>query len=276
MQTSGLHRYSLAVAALTLLLVITGAAVTSVQRDSLVPATPEQQIHRWVALAVSLLTIGLAFRLSRVSDRPALAKLGWAALALVVVQAVIGMLAPSAAAIHAVLAQIFFGVTVAIAVVTSAEWSGPAEHIEDQMRPPMPTLANITLAMVLAQIMLGAAVRHKMMGAISHIGFAILVALMAFLLGMCVLHQAPQHRRLRPAAVLVMTMVGVQVFLGFGAFILKLMMDEGTLPVMIVTAAHVTTAALVLGSTVLLDFEIHRYLKAGLAHRAGARPTVAS
>jgi hypothetical protein len=45
--------------------------------------------------------------------------------------------------------------------------------------------------------------------------------------------------------------------------------------VVIVTTAHVTTAALVLGSTVLLDLEIHRYMKAGLPHRA-ARPTVAS
>jgi heme A synthase len=275
MLTSGLHRYSMAVAALTLLLVITGAVVTSSQRGTLVAATPEQQIHFWVAVAVGLLTIGLALRLSRITDRPWFGKLGWGALGLVIVQAAIGILAPSASAVHAVLAQIFFGLTVAIAVLTSAEWSGKAEQIDDQMRPPMPTLANITLAMVLVQIMLGAAVRHKLLGAISHIGFAIIVALMALLLGMCVLHQAPEHRRLRPAAVCLMVIIGVQVFLGFGAFILKLMMDETALAVAIVSTAHVTTAALVLGSTVLLDLEIHRYMKAGLPHRA-ARPTVAS
>jgi heme A synthase len=275
MQTSGLHRYSIAVAALTLLLVITGAVVTSSQRGSPVPAMPEQQIHFWVAVAVGLLTIGLAFRLSRVADRPWFGKLGWGALGLVLAQAAIGLLSPSAAAVHAVVAQVFFGLTVAIAVLTSAEWSGKAEQIDDQMRPPMPTLANITLAMVLVQIMLGAAVRHKMMGAISHIGFAILVALVGLLLGMCVLHQAPEHRRLRPAAVNLMVIIGVQVFLGFGAFILKLMMAETALAVVIVTTAHVTTAALVLGSTVLLDLEIHRYMKAGLPHRE-ARPTVAS
>jgi heme A synthase len=271
MQPSGLHRYSVAVVVLTMLLVITGAVVTSTQPGTPVPATLEQQIHRWAAALVGLLAAGLAFRLSRVEDRPSFNKLGWAALGLVVVQAAIGMLAPSAAAIHAVLAQIFFGTTVAIAVVTSAEWSKPAEQIEDQMRPPMRTLANITLAMILVQIMLGAAVRHKIMNAISHIGFALVVALVAFLLGMCVLHQAPQHRRLRPSAVQLMILVGVQVFLGFASFILKLMMAETALAVAIVTTAHVTTAALVLGSTVLLDLEIHRYMRAGLAHRVGAR-----
>jgi heme A synthase len=276
MLTSGLHRYSMAVAALTLLLVISGAIVTSSQRGTLAPSTPEQQIHFWVAAAVGLLTIGLAFRLSRVADRPWFGKLGWGALGLVIAQAAIGILAPSAAAVHAVLAQIFFGLTVAIAVLTSAEWSGKAEQIDDQMRPPMPILANITLAMVLVQIMLGAAVRHKVMGPISHIGFAIIVALVGLLLGMCVLHQASEHRRLRPAAVHLMVIIGVQVFLGFGAFILKLMMEETALAVAIVTTAHVTTAALVLGSTVLLDLEIHRYMKAGLAHREEARPTVAS
>ncbi|HLI83096.1 MAG TPA: hypothetical protein VKV17_04215 [Bryobacteraceae bacterium] len=281
MQTPGLHRYSLAVAALALILIITGAVVTGTQPATPGPATPEQQIHQWFAAAVGLLTIGLAFRLARAAGQPGLRKLGWAAVVLVVVQAAIGMLAPSAGMIyagfvHAILAQLFFGLTVAIAVVTSGEWSAPAEQIEDQMRPPMPTLANITLAMVLVQITLGAAVRHKVMGAISHIGFAIVVALVALLLGMCVLHQAPQHRRLRPSAVRLMVIVGVQVFLGFGAFILKLMMAETDLAVVIVTAAHVTTAALVLGSTVMLDLELHRYMKAGVPHRAGARPTVAS
>jgi heme A synthase len=266
----------MAVAALTLLVVITGAVVTSSQRETPVSSTPEQQIHLWMAAAVSLLTIGLAFRLSRVADHPWFGKLGWSALGLVIVQAAIGILAPSAAAVHAVLAQVFFGLTVAIAVLTSTEWSGKPELIDDQMRPPMPMLADITLALVLVQIMLGAAVRHKLLGAISHIGFAIIVALVALLLGMCVLHQAPQHRRLRPAAVHLLVIVGVQVFLGFGAFILELMMAETALAVVIVTAAHVTTAALVLGSTVLLDLEIHRYMKAGLPQREAARPTVAN
>jgi heme A synthase len=276
MQISGLHRYSLLVAGFTLLLIVTGTLVTSTLPATPGPVTPEQQIHRWFTAVVGLLTIGLAFRLARAAERPELAKLGWAALALVVVQAAVGMLAPEADMIHAILALLFFGLTVAIAAVTSAEWSAPAEQIEDQMRPPLPVLAHITLAMVLVQITLGAAVRHKVMGSISHIGFAMLVALIALLLGMCVLHQAPEHRRLRPSAVLLMVIVGVQVFLGFGSFILKLMMAETDLAVAIVTAAHVTTAALVLGSTVLLDLEIHRYLKADLPHRAGARPTVAS
>ena len=94
-----------------------------------------------------------------------------------------------------------------------------------------------------------------------------LVALAALMLGMCVLHQAPEHRVLRPAAIHLMVLIGVQVFLGFAAFIMRIMSVDTTLAANIVTAAHVTTAALTLGATVLLKLEIQRYMKAGLPQR---------
>ncbi|MBV8728243.1 MAG: hypothetical protein JO336_00395 [Acidobacteriia bacterium] len=274
METSGLHRYSLAAAAFTLLLVITGAVVTSNQPGGHIPAA-EQWFHQMVAGVVVLLTAGLAWRLSRVADRPAFPKLGWSALGLVVVQAVLPMLAPGAATLHAVLAQVFFGVTAAITVVTAPGWCA-GEMVDDRMRPPLRTLANITLGMVLVQIILGASVRHKVIGALSHIGFAVLVALAAMVLGMCVLNQAPQHRTLRPAAINLMVMTGIQVFLGFGAFIMKLMMADTATGVVVVTVAHVTTAALTLGATVTLTLRIQRYFRAAAPEEASARPSVAS
>jgi heme A synthase len=273
MQTSGLHRYALAVAAFTLLLVISGAVVTgnAGSQPGAQPSGPEQLVHQIVAGAVGLLTIGLAFGLARVPKHPLFAKLGWSAVALVVLQAALGMLVPSAGAIHAILAQLFFGLTVAIVVVTASA-PGEIEMVDDRMRPPMRTVANITIAMVLVQIMLGAAVRHKLLNALSHIGFAVLVALAALMLGMCVLHQAPSHKPLRPAAILLMVITGVQVFLGFTAFILKLMIAETALAAVIVTTAHVTTAALTLGATVVLRLHIQRYMRSAAPQRA----TVAS
>jgi heme A synthase len=274
MQISRLHRYALALAVCTLLLVISGAVVTgnTGNQPGAQPSGPEQFVHRIVAGGVALLTIGLAFALARVPKRPLFARLGFAALALVVLQAALGMLAPSAGAIHAILAQVFFALTVAIVAVTTTEPQGEIEIVKDHMRPSMATVANITLAMVLVQITLGAAVRHKLLGVLSHIGFAVLVALAALMLGMCVLHQAPQHKPLRPAAILLMVITGVQVFLGFAAFILKLMIAETALAAVIVTTAHVTTAALTLGATLMLRLHIQHYMRSAAPQRA----TVAS
>jgi heme A synthase len=130
--------------------------------------------------------------------------------------------------------------------------------------------------MVLVQIVLGASVRHKLLGVMSHIGFAVVVALAALMLGMCVLREAPEHRPLRPAAIQLMVITGIQVFLGFASFILKLMMEETATAVAIVTTAHVATAALTLGATVVLSLYVHRYMRAVAPQRVGARPTVAS
>ena len=283
MQTSRLHQSAWAVAALTLLLVVTGAINFSNGAGSH-PAAQAlsvlQLVHRWTAAVVGLLTIGLVTWWSHVpnqqSTRPWFGPLGGSALGLVIVQAALGLTGPSATVWHAIFAQLFFGISVAIVVVTSAEWSREAEPVDDHMRPPMRTLANITLIMVLIQIVLGASVRHKLLGVMSHIGFAVLVALTAMMLGMCVLHEAPQHRSLRPAAIYLMVVIGVQVFLGFASFILQVMDAETALAGVIVTTAHVTTAALTLGATVLLKLQVQRYMRAAAAQREGARPTVAS
>lgn len=283
MQTSGLHRSAWAVVALTLLLVITGAinfSNSSITHPATQALTPLQLVHRGLAVIVGILTIGLVFAWSKVPNRPPsgpwVGQLGWSALGLVVVQAALGLTAPSAAVLHAIFAQFFFGLSIAIVVVTSAAWSKEGELVADHMRPPMRVLANITLILVLIQIMLGASVRHKLLNVVSHMGFAVLVALSAMMLGMCVLHQAPEHRKLRSAAIHLMIVVGIQVFLGFSAFVLQVMDAETALAGVIVTTAHVTTAALTLGATVMLTLQIQRYMRAAAPQREGARPTVAS
>jgi heme A synthase len=283
MQPSSLHRCAWAVASITLLLVITGAINFSNSEASHAAAqglTPLQLVHRGLAVIVGLLTISLVFWWSKTPSRPASGPwaglLGWSALALVAVQAALGMTAPSAAVAHAILAQFFFGLTIAIVVVTSAAWTKEAGLVDDHMRPPMRTVANITLILVLIQIVLGASVRHKLLNVISHMGFAVLVALSAMILGMCVLHQAPEHRKLRSAAIHLMVVVGIQVFLGFSAFVLQVMDANTALAGVIVTTAHVTTAALTLGATVMLTLQIQRYMRAAAPQREGARPTVAS
>jgi hypothetical protein len=77
---------------------------------------------------------------------------------------------------------------------------------------------------------------------------------------MLVTNKCLTHRTLRPTAITMMVIAGTQVFLGFGAFIVRMMVDENTLPVQIATMAHVTTGALTLASTVVLALEIRRNL----------------
>jgi len=268
------HRYMIAVTVCTLLLVITGAIVTSNSAVAPVPLLL-QQIHRAAAAVTGLLILGAAIRLSTISDRPWVSQLGWTAVALVVVEAALGILAPSAGFVHAVLAHVLFGVMVGIAVLTSPAWSRDGEIIEDRMRPPMNTLAPLALALVVVQVLLGAAVRHNLLGVLSHIGFALVVALALFVLGMCLLHHAPNHRVLHAGAITLMIVTGIQVFLGFTAFIVRLMAAE-TSPVRVISSiTHVSVGALTLGSAVMVMLQVRRYVRGAVVHRE-TRPSPVS
>jgi hypothetical protein len=245
--TPWLHRCAVLLAIATLVLVVLGAGVTSQAGRAW------EVSHLVVGAIVAALTVILALLLRN--------RLGWVLLAAVLLQAALGNRSPAVAAFHAFLAQMFFAAAVAVALITSQLWKREAEIPDGLVKPALlRRFSLITIALVVAQIALGAAVRHKVMGAGLHITFAMLVALAIVILGVLVTNQCPTHRSLRPAAVAMMVIAGAQVFLGFGAFIVRMMADENTLPVRIATMAHVTTGALTLASTVVLALEIRRNL----------------
>src|SRR5437667_2183294 len=122
------HRLCLALSACTLFLIFVGGLVTSTGSGLSVPDWPlsygrlmppmvggifYEHGHRMVASAVGLLTVVLAVWLSRREPRAWVRRLGYAALAAVVAQGVLGgltviFLLPTAVSVaHACLAQTF-------------------------------------------------------------------------------------------------------------------------------------------------------------------------
>ena len=97
--------------------------------------------HRLIASSVGLLTIGLVVLLWRVDPRAWMKRLGLVALAAVILQGVLGgltvlFLLPAPISIgHAGLAQLFFCLTVSIALFTSRTWLTPP-------RPPVDDAAT--------------------------------------------------------------------------------------------------------------------------------------
>ncbi|HSL20829.1 MAG TPA: COX15/CtaA family protein [Vicinamibacterales bacterium] len=170
-------------AAATLFLILAGALVTSTGSGLSVPDWPTsygynmftfplhlmvggimfEHGHRLVASTVGFFTIVLAAWIWWRDDRRWLRWFGLAALALVIVQGVLGgltvlFLLPDAISIgHAGLAQIFFCMMVAIAVFSSKGWLAPRAPVDD---PKLRRLAAWTVGAVYLQILLGATMRH--------------------------------------------------------------------------------------------------------------------
>jgi cytochrome c oxidase assembly protein subunit 15 len=179
-----LHRYAKLLAAATLLLVAAGGMVTSTSSGLSVPDWPttygrnmftfplSQMVggifyehgHRLIASTVGLLTIGLVAGVWRTDSRRWVRNLALVALGAVILQGVLGGLTviyflPAPISIgHAGLAQLFFCLTISLALFTSPGWRQPARPPVDDGR----LRARVTLLSVLiyGQILLGATVRH--------------------------------------------------------------------------------------------------------------------
>jgi cytochrome c oxidase assembly protein subunit 15 len=182
-----LHRFSRFVAGCTVLLLLAGSLVTSTGSGLSVPDWPTtygwnmftfppskwvggifyEHGHRLIASTVGFLTIILAGWLWIADPRRWMKRLGAAALGAVILQGVLGGLTvlfflPTAiSTAHAGLAEIFFCMTVAIALFTSPGWVRGDGRVDD---PMLRRVAVTTTALVYTQILIGAVMRHSEAG----------------------------------------------------------------------------------------------------------------
>src|ERR1700704_5488131 len=193
-----LHRFAKLVAACTVILVLAGSFVTSTGSGLSVPDWPTtygwnmfsfppskwvggilyEHGHRLIASTVGFLTIILAAWLAFADPRRWMKWLGAGALGAVIAQGLLGGLTvlfflPAAiSTAHAGLAEIFFGMTVAIAIFTSPGWiagydmnaaiDAPAgsHHQGGHAAPPLRYIATTATLLIYAQILVGATMRH--------------------------------------------------------------------------------------------------------------------
>ena len=292
-----LHRYITLVAASTVLLIAAGGMVTSTDSGLSVPDWPntygqfmfsfpfEKMVggifyehgHRMIASTVGFLTIILAAWIWMVEPRRWLRRLGVAALAAVILQGVLGgitvlFLLPAPVSIgHAGLAQMFFCMTVSLALFTSPGWRARQDAVDDAT---LRRITVVTTVLVYCQILAGATMRHIEAGmaipdfplAFGHVvppfwnaGIAVHFAhrLGAIVVTVAVLataghvfsHHRARRELARPAALLI-ALVLVQVTLG--AFVVL----TGLQP--IVNTAHVVNGALVLAASLVLTLRSYR------------------
>ncbi len=124
-----------------------------------------EHLHRLIASFVGLLTLVFAFWLWRSEKRQWVKNLGWTALTTVIAQGILGgltvlFLLPTAISMtHAVLAQTFFCITIALAFFLSKEWYS-FETVRGLNGRSFARWAVILTITIYAQLILGALMRH--------------------------------------------------------------------------------------------------------------------
>ena len=187
-----LHKFAKFLAACTVLLILAGSLVTSHDAGLSVPDWPTsygwnmftfppsmwvanifyEHGHRLIASSVGFLTIVLAVWLWIAEPRRWLRWFGVAALGAVIAQGVLGgltvkyFLPPAVSTAHAGLAEIFFCMTVAIALFTSPGWNTRAPNASPNQPDSvvddssLRALATATTVAIFCQILVGATMRH--------------------------------------------------------------------------------------------------------------------
>lgn len=254
MKNGWLHRCAILLAVLALIVIALGALLTSEIRTFPGAATPStvsapslEQAHRIAGYALAILTLGLAIWASN--------QAGWIALAAVIVEG----LSSGVPVVHAFDAQVFFALVVAVAVLTSKSWQAGPVPVESQWKP-LRSLGMVILFFVFLQIGLGAGFRHNNIGVLWHILNAMIVLIVILVAGVFVLRQYPEHPSLRPAALTLVIVTGVQVLLGFTVYMVLLISSENNLGLIITGVAHVVNGALTLAASVVFAMQMQRNL----------------
>jgi heme A synthase len=87
-----------------------------------------------------------------------------------------------------------------------------------------------------------------------------IVLLVILIAGIFVLRQYPEHPTLRPAALTLVIVTGVQVLLGFSVYLVLLMSDTNNAGLIITGVLHVVNGALTLAASVVFTMQMQRNL----------------
>jgi cytochrome c oxidase assembly protein subunit 15 len=299
----GLNRFAIFVACATFFLIIAGALVTSNDAGLATPDWPlsNGQVfpkmvgnlfwehgHRMVATTVGMLTIALTIYILMKERRDWVRRLGVFALCAVIAQGLLGgltvklMLPLAVSTAHATLAQLFFCTTVSLAVFTSRSWmSAKSLELEEKGTLPLRYLCSAALVTIFLQLILGATLRHSATWdqhlptelILAHIGGALAVTITLGSTALTVLRRHKDTPFLTRPAVVALSLLVVQLFLGIAAYLTRLASPNDPQPLnpmIAITVAHVACGALVFVSTIILTLRTYRVLPAASARSSWA------
>lgn len=300
--SKGVHRFALLVAGATFFLILAGAKVTSHDAGlatydwplSNGQVFPEmvgnlywEHGHRMIASVVGMLTIALAVYVQIREKRTWVKRLAWAALGGVIAQGLLGGLTVkmnlplAVSTAHATLAQLFFLTTVSLAVFTSPSWFAHDSNVrEEGAGVSIRTMGVVSLALILAQLVLGATLRHwgtwdQFLPTgllLAHIAGAVIVSVSLCATVLMVLRRYGDLKFLTRPAYVALGLLAVQLLLGLSAYITRAASPYGAQPLnpmITLTVAHVACGALVFAATIVLTLRAFRALRAEESRQVG-------
>jgi cytochrome c oxidase assembly protein subunit 15 len=264
------HRLAVTTVVATFVLILFGGLVTNTGAALAVPDWPTtfghtmffypwsqmvggifyEHSHRLLGSLVGLLTLALAAALWR--EGGTLRWLGLVAVAAVVAQGVLGglrvvLLKETLAIVHGCLAQAFFALAAAVALLTSSTHRLPVQGIDPSLR----RLVVASTAVIYGQIILGALITHAGWIVLHLIGAA---AVFAFVPAVAGRLRRSRDAVATPVGGLLIALLTLQLLLGAGSFLSRftsIWIPGGQLTMLVLPVTHRLVASLILGAATL-------------------------
>jgi heme a synthase len=281
----GVHRYALFVVCWTAGLLTAGALVTSNDAALAVSDWPTtfgwffpplrfltggaliEHSHRVIAAILGIWIMGLAFLLARYDERPWLRKLGYAAVAGVIFQGVLGgltvlqLLHYWLPVMHACAAEIMFAILVSIAFFTSHWYMQDLPQYPDSNTPSVHALVNFNAIVIFLQVLLGAGFRHHYISYSPHVIWSMIVLLSVIWTASTLRRRFADVQAISRARICLHVLVGLQIILGLGSLWSRLTTADAPqpMPVMIsFTVIHTVVGAIFFATSIITVLVCYR------------------
>ena len=277
---SWLHRLGSLVAVMTFLMLMTGALAANADSSAGISpwaglASSDSQAAKYVRilggfeLAVATLTVVFVLWLLKSPSPRYIKTLG--NISIVVLFATIlanlntvRRVMPTAAfAASAVGIQIFFCLTVCLALFTRTDWRWDEPKTPDLASPSVRQVLIFTTAAIFVQPFLGEGFRRKGTGIAPHLVLGIAVAVCSLWVMEMVLTKFSQLREFKISAIFLGETVGLQLFLGLidYSMILNARAVPGVQPgLTVMNVTHAAVGTLVLATSLFVTFQAFKYL----------------
>lgn len=285
------HYFAAFMAVATLLLIIAGALVTSNDAGLAVPDWPTsfgslykippmvggvrfEHGHRMIAEFIGFLTVIFAIWTLLIETRGWMKRLAVVTLLTVIAQGILGgvtvlfYLPWWVSTAHATLGQTFFCLVVLMTLFTSRSWmearAAAIEGMPNKHFLDLKTLTSLAVVSLFVQLVLGAAFRHSGIKLLPHLVSAVVVVFLLLWSITRVLSHYSAIPDLQRTAIVMLTVLMVQLGLGFAAYLTRVEWGKNApqpAPVMVATTvAHVVIGAVLLATSVVLAAHARRYI----------------
>ena len=285
---SWLHRFGSLVAVMTFLLYLTGTLASTTGPGLLAPhlsgnghPSASKYTHVFVVLAVTVgvLTLIFALWLWKSDSRRYLKNLGVITVGVLLAVALV-VLSPARKMFPAAMSvgymfgiQIFFCLTVCLALFTRTDWRWDEPKAPDLASPSMRQILIFTTAAVFVLPFLGEGFRKKELGIAPHLVLGIAVTVCSLWVLEMALTKFPFLRAFKISAVFLAEVVGLQLFLGIITYSMNLNARAvpGPQPgVVVMNVTHAAIGSLVLATSLFVTCQGFKYFEpAGKALSSG-------